>query len=284
MTSRKVESPTSWNGVNFQLSEGAVICGRVTAADTGASIADAWVFARGHQDSTPACVRTRRNGAYAIDGVQPGRSVVWAMAKGFVPSAHREAAGGSLHVDFAIEREAVICGRVVDDVTGLPVPSFELDRTATPGEVFLSRYLTKRLADSSGRFEYVGVKSGSYWLLARAPGYAGRSVELPVSRGERVKGVEIRMLRGATLTGRVKDLKGIPISAAHVVLEHHPPRPKFGCGGMSLNLLYRFPEADTDTTGAFTFPHLWTVTTRSSCTIRISHRTRVRASMSGTRV
>ena len=161
---------------------------------------------------------------------------------------------------------ASIRGRVVDDVTGAPLGAFDLTLVATPDEEFPPKYLKRRFCDleKPGTFDFTGVNAGQRWLLAQAPGYAvGLSAEIELKRGDPVDAVEIRMARGATVTGRVRDAQGRPIAGATVVLGP-PPRSRSsdctasrgGCFMPLNNVRPDLPETKTDAAGAYALPRL----------------------------
>ena len=119
------------------------------------------------------------------------------------------------------------------------------------------------------------MKPGRYWLVADAPGYAGgRSEEIVIPQGERREGVEIKLVRGATIKGRVLDAKGGPVANATV-----QPDPASltgnGAAGIFLAVLMQnmrrdIREAKTDAEGRYSIPNMlsgsYTLTVRASRT------------------
>jgi hypothetical protein len=83
------------------------------------------------------------------------------------------------------------------------------------------------LTDDVGRFAFGGLRAGRYTVTASRAGYVPaaygaargwRSTGRPIvlTAGERRTGVEIRMLRGAVLTGRIRDEWGRPAAGVRV--------------------------------------------------------------------
>ena len=89
----------------------------------------------------------------------------------------------------------------------------------------------QRFSDPNGRFQYSGDQPGRFWLLAGAADYGGgRSCELIITPGIGVEGLEIRMVRGAVLTGRVVDAGGNSIAGAVVTIDVPRPPPSLFTG------------------------------------------------------
>ena len=114
----------------------------------------------------------------------------------------------------------VIAGRVVEADSTRPVPEaiVTLSGSAT-GE-------RRVMVDEQGRFAFVNLPVGEYRLIAEQFGYLrggyGRarpdagSLPIPLSDGQRVLDASISMWRFATITGRVLDEAGEPITRVSV--------------------------------------------------------------------
>ena len=126
--------------------------------------------------------------------------------------------------------DAVLRGRVIDAATGRPVPGASvradyvtsvntppLMDTVTPcpiddctagGNLFY-----RQSAGTDGRFEITGVTPGNYFVASAAPGYIQRRFgqtdddmpEVPVhaAAGQTASGIDIRLDRAGTITGRI---------------------------------------------------------------------------------
>ena len=116
---------------------------------------------------------------------------------------------------------AAIRGRVVGDGSEVSV-AIAKARVALNGGV---DQIEPVFTDSSGRFEFSGLAAGHYTLSAEKTGYApthygARSRFDPVQPIELTAGaledIEIRMPKGAAISGRILDEVGDPVVGAHV--------------------------------------------------------------------
>jgi protocatechuate 3,4-dioxygenase beta subunit len=105
-----------------------------------------------------------------------------------------------------------ISGRVVADDTGDPLPNARV--TLTPA----SAGTRVVLSDAEGRFT-LSASAGRHTVVASKSGYARR--ELTMNAGG--DALEIRLPRGAAMSGRVVDEFGDPVMAARVTAETRSP-------------------------------------------------------------
>jgi hypothetical protein len=212
---------------------------------------------------TNLTTRTRADGTFSIDGVEVGSYVVSVNASGFAPSQQQTIESPAQGVNFILQANARILGRVVDDETGKPIAMFSIGTTMSPEDVLIPAYSKKWFGPPKsvdGAFEYIDVRPGRIWLVADAPGYAGgRSGEIVIAQGERREGVEIRLVRGATIVGRVLSADGSPVARAIV-----QPEPA-AQGGQAANpflvmltasMRRDVPEVKTDAQGRFALPNM----------------------------
>jgi protocatechuate 3,4-dioxygenase beta subunit len=110
----------------------------------------------------------------------------------------------------------LIAGRVVADETGTPLPHARIViyNDATP--------LPALLTDAEGRFSSTLPATGRYRLAATKAGYALTNVTRLTADGP--AGIEVRMPRSASISGRVFDTYGEAIARIAVALESADPR------------------------------------------------------------
>jgi protocatechuate 3,4-dioxygenase beta subunit len=101
-----------------------------------------------------------------------------------------------------------VTGRVVADSTGDPIRNARVTLTPAP------RTTPGVLTDRDGRFS-VTAPAGRYNVTASKSGYA-RSASIPAPAGE---AIEIRLRRGAAISGRVLDEFGDPASGVRVAAQ-----------------------------------------------------------------
>jgi hypothetical protein len=114
---------------------------------------------------------------------------------------------------------AVVSGRVVDALTGRPIPGVVITPDGSAVAITPANPLAPRaLSNGDGAFVLRGLGKGRLHLTAAKSGYTtaaynqrrpgGASQMIPVDEGERVNGIEIRMWRHASLTGTIVDEAG----------------------------------------------------------------------------
>ncbi len=176
--------------------------------------------------TTLDCVRTGPDGSYVITGLRVGGYAVAATTSDYLSVTHRPIEAGTSGVDFRLPSLARVLGRVVDDATGQPVPEFRLGfRNSTddgfPMQATMRAFGPPRFKD--GTFDYGSLHAGRYCFVADAPGYAGgRTGEIVLAEGERRTGVEIRLMKGAVIRGRVVDARHQPVIGAFVSFDVAP--------------------------------------------------------------
>lgn len=209
----------------LRVHRGAAIHGRVFD-DAGRSVAGARVgamtteTARGN--ARAGMVTTDDSGGYRIDGIVPGRVVVWASARGLVlpgwvpwrawsGQTQREfvfdvAAGGDIAHDVVLAPAAAVEGTVVD-ADGKPV--------ADAG-VYGPDGMGTALTDASGAFRLDGAAPGQgVQLFASHPsGLHGSSSPVDLAAGVTLRGVRIVTGPSASIAGRVRRADGAALTGA----------------------------------------------------------------------
>jgi protocatechuate 3,4-dioxygenase beta subunit len=128
---------------------------------------------------------------------------------------------------------ATITGRVVGDSSGDPIPNARV--TLSPESPTLPVVLT----DADGRFS-LAAPAGVHTVAVRKAGYA-RDDATPSVPG---RAVEIRLKRGAAISGQVLDELGDPVIGIHVFVQKQTDSAK------ALTIV---GEADTDDRGEYRF-------------------------------
>jgi protocatechuate 3,4-dioxygenase beta subunit len=127
----------------------------------------------------------------------------------------------STNVDFVLFRYGKVRGRVVDDVSGKPVENFEVRHVQyveyPHGEVEHEREW-KPFTSPTGEFVLDEVAPPATRVEVRADGYAGAKTErFEIMSEETVEDVEIRLGKGAAITGVVVDAAtGEPLPGVRV--------------------------------------------------------------------
>jgi hypothetical protein len=137
--------------------------------------------------------------------------------------------------------EGSIEGHVVNAQTNAPVRRAAV--TLTAPQIRLTA-----LSDPEGKFQFFGLPAGTYHLSARSAGYLEHGGRRPISLGdkERVSAAEIRLPPQGSLSGRVLDEDGEPVSGAMIML--HKQIYRYG------KKMWDRQDAQRSETGDFRFP------------------------------
>ena len=146
-------------------------------------------------------------------------------------------------ITFALSKGEKLAGRVVDDATSKGIPNVVLNyqplsEPESPARQFYSRTAGGQKTDSDGNFNLDGLPSEKITIVARSSGYA-ESRRIVAAGDERF--VEIRLLKGASVSGRVVGFDGNIATKAKVSLSD---------ANASTTTI------SVDNTGAFTFSGL----------------------------
>lgn len=119
-----------------------------------------------------------------------------------------------------------VSGVVLEQGTRAPIAGAEVrlvpDRGAAPPPNPFEQRPPVTATDASGAFEFRNVAPGRYRVFAQKAGFAttltlGGSPPPVVDVADPVKGLELPLVRGGVITGRVVDAQGEPIGEAMVV-------------------------------------------------------------------
>lgn len=112
---------------------------------------------------------------------------------------------------------SVVRGRVVSASTGEPLRKARVSLSSVTDPVF---------TDNEGGFAFTNLAAGRYTLSVRKTGYAATTfgagrpgsppIPIDVAGGSTVDGIEVRMPKGAAISGRITDQFGDPVEMAAV--------------------------------------------------------------------
>jgi hypothetical protein len=232
-----VEGSESVVGIDFALSRGATISGRVTDVATGLPLAGLEIGAENvDQSYVRSYDRTGADGRYLLRGISPGRYRIQANGneEGYVRELYdnelswreadlvrvvgTEAVGG---IDFELGRGGTISGRLIDADTGLPVRDAQVE--ARPNNSSGADAYTN--SDADGSYTLRGLAPGFYFVRVRAQDkdyveryYDGKLREndaalITINGTQSVEGIDFSLKKGASISGRVVDAStGLPIA------------------------------------------------------------------------
>lgn len=166
----------------------------------------------------------------------------------------------------------IIAGRVVDAVTGTPVPGATVTLDWVSAEAAASSAPVVRtplapgavrpgvqVTDETGRFEYAGLTAGRFRLQVRGgPGYrwgyfgmqtswdvAAQNVQHELRSSERLTGIALKLWPSGSISGTVRDEFGEPLVKASLRLFERQP------GALTSDWTRTTVSAETDDRGQY---------------------------------
>ncbi|MBI5362047.1 MAG: carboxypeptidase regulatory-like domain-containing protein [Planctomycetes bacterium] len=242
------------------------IAGRAVGPD-GQGIADVRVLAVGlnsaHQ-SGQIETRTNEKGEFLLGELLPGKYNVLAKAKGWRFLGAQTVEANTMNVVLRAEREAQVCGTVVDAETSAPIHDFHARLRSATADDQATMPLPETLVTISqaehGEFCIPGVQAaldGGYVVEILAPDYApSLSKYFTVKQGQALTGIEIRMGHGGSITGRILDASGKPIANAFVETRDNAWAPGAVVLGLDASTSTTRSGTHTDAQGAFSLKNL----------------------------
>lgn len=213
----------------LRIGPGGAVEGRVTGASR-LPLADAMVVALSMSAGAFKSATTDGGGEYRIEGLVPGRYVVFKSridAGGlnvlyeFLGNLRLQAVsvrrGNTTRVDLHDEAEGTV--RVVGVVrdAGVPVPRVMVTALSSDRDGVLGMGVRAQPTDQAGRYELRGMKSGQYYFqvsrFLKRPQQANLSVEVP--EGIAVHQVDLDLPQSA-IRGVVVDSDGAPVAGVRV--------------------------------------------------------------------
>jgi protocatechuate 3,4-dioxygenase beta subunit len=180
-------------------------------------------FVLGRQD--PEKIFSDPSGAFRVDDIDPGTWTIEAIAGGKVPAKKTGVRIDSEQVvdlgTLVLEDGKSLRGRVLDARDDSPVAGASVRASVPQGLSFDFNRVVESggaMTDLDGTFTIEGLDAGSRNLSAEHADYATAEirVEIPAD-GEPAEAV-LRLLRGGTLTGVVRDAQKQPIAGTSIVL------------------------------------------------------------------
>jgi protocatechuate 3,4-dioxygenase beta subunit len=213
----RIPEESDVEGLEITLHKGSML--EVQALDSRRRpVAGAWIMAHA-EDFEPSLVHrgparceTDDAGRCRLEGLSLGLYDVFALSErhGRV-QAKVEIAPGANQRELVFPAGVKVSGQVSDE-TGTPVAGAGLSLNPVASGESLE---TASLADGSFQFPTVG--DGTYRLSGAAPGFAEAALPEEVQvAGQEVRGLALRLSRGATLTGKVLGLEPEELGAVMI--------------------------------------------------------------------
>lgn len=250
------------------LGPGASITGRVvTKAGEGVAGLRVGASAKGGRMDPRGFAEepTGPDGFFALDGLRAGDSYDLVTFRPVGPGPEMKGVPApSEGVEFVVPGGGGVKGTVLDAESGSPVTEFEVsyepDRPGARGGMVVRMVARggpragsgtgKRVESEDGSFLLEDVPPGTWQVSVKAKGYqAGRVGSVVVEEGSLREGVEVKLARGAALSGRVTDARsGRAIPGASVSKQTSGE----GDARLPIPALTEEGEITTDADGRFT--------------------------------
>ncbi len=183
------------------------------------------VVIAGHVVSTgrPLQTRSRDDGSFAIEGVEPGGVELTASGSGWQDTQQnlQVPAGQNLEdLEIVLRKSASLTGRVLGP-DGEPVVGAAIGRPEPePPGLILAFHAPLATSDGDGRFSIDGLPPGPLRLVASHTAFGKTFQEVDAEPGE--NHVDFQFSGGQTLAGQVVDGDGAPVAGARVWLRSRP--------------------------------------------------------------
>lgn len=257
---RSLPAPAEGSAIEVVLPAVGALEGRVLERAGGAAVAGALVWDSRRPE---AATRSRPDGGYLVAGLEPGTSLLRAVARGYLAAA----TPANLRRPEAVERGPAIAlhaarllrgvvvdhdGRAVRGAETIAQPDFDrAPRELTMGGLAVPE--RRATSDGAGRFALPTLVRGfPYRLRTRFAGFAPAKTDvagMPGNEGE----LRIVLSRGVGAFGTAVDRDRRPVAGARAELREAPAQqPRFNPAEEEAQA----EIAIADTTGRFSFLHL----------------------------
>ncbi len=169
-------------------------------------------------------VKTDAMGRFEMGFLVPGSYWVTVSAHGFALGRRENVPTGTADMDFILEREAVLSGKVVAENDGRPIRGATVSLRSPVGMSGIARRETR--TDAQGRYAIDRIPPGKFLISVHHDGFVptGETLSIELAEGECVEDEVILLRQGLRAAGRVVDsATGEPIAAARVNFHYRNP-------------------------------------------------------------
>lgn len=219
--------PARSKNIRIDLRPAASISGRTLHSENNSPFPRAEIVFSGDTYKEQFSIESDENGNFVLANIPHGTyRVAASRAAPYVvsePDGLYVEIGGNQTADaleIALAKGGVVRGRVTNPMNNFPISGARLDIGVNLG---MNDQQSMALTDSSGRFEFTGLKSGKYQIQFREDSnrkdYPYDSVKrmfVYVKQGDTLDGIEFHAMPTGTITGRVETPDGEPVPLAYV--------------------------------------------------------------------
>jgi protocatechuate 3,4-dioxygenase beta subunit len=165
-------------------------------------------FEGGETRIRPAAERSDEQGHFRIEGLPPGRYLVWVEAPGFSHFDREITVSADAPLDVEVARAPLVTGVVVGS-DGQPVPGAIVAAATRMGT---NRSDSDRaVTDASGRYRLSGLRPGRFDLVARSSQEVTQRRGVALGAGQTLE-LPLALSPGARVSGQVRDGAGRPVA------------------------------------------------------------------------
>lgn len=188
-------------GLEVVLRPASVVFGTVYGAQ-GVPLPETHVSVAGERGAVAPFDLTDGDGRYWLTSVAPGHQTIAARSHENRRTARElEVKAGENELDLQFKGGSDVSGSVLDEHNApLAGARVQLSSTSSGGEFRFAG------SDPDGRFTMSDVRDGEYRLVASLDGYASASLPAFTVAGVSVGGLELRLAKGARITGELRGL------------------------------------------------------------------------------
>lgn len=191
------------------------IAGRVVDR-AGNPISQARIYGQGKFEFTNA------RGEFRITGLEQKAQSFSVDHYEYSSAYIRDVTPNASGIEVVLEPRGAVEGRVARADTGAPVSSFEIvhykGRMGEPSP----RAEWTQVNDADGKFSLIGLDAGEGSIFVRAKGLSPASRVVEVTPGETTSNIEIKLEKGAPVSGTVRNANGDPVTKAVIYLDDVP--------------------------------------------------------------
>ena len=208
--------------LTVRLIRGRVLEGVVADAETGEPVAEALVRAMFEGDAAEA-LTDGESGAFAIRDLSSGLYTIEVLADGYdvhTQTGIQVGTTAAVPLDVKLRPGVRLLGTVTDADSEEPIEDAAV--IASVRRVLRDEQsellLLETTTDAAGAFELEGVSRSDVDLTIESPGYAGFRDRLRLDEESVEETIEVKMIPGLEVSGRVLDPRGAPAAKATVRL------------------------------------------------------------------
>ena len=196
----RVDAAESVKGIDFDLTLGGTISGRVTDEDTGLPIPNVRVKAeQQNREGSRSDASTDADGRFVISGVAPGTYVIKAEGdwEGYIREIYNDTLSWDdanlvvvhgtepVHgIDLSLKLGASISGQIIDE-SGHPIPNLDVSAGPVYGD-----HLSWARTDGNGVYVLRGLPDGVIGIFVRGENYIEGRLTVTIREGSDIVGLD----------------------------------------------------------------------------------------------